>query len=51
MMTRIKTSLVLVILAIIGIGPMPTSSLIAIYVVVFRPSWFKQLVDTLYQGD
>ena len=51
MMTRIMTALVLVVLAIIGIGPIPTTSLIAIYVVVIRPSWFKHLVDTIYQCD
>ena len=51
MMTRAMTSLVLVVLAIIGIGPIPTTSLIAIYVVIFRPSWFKHLVDTIYQCD
>ena len=49
MMTRIATALALVVLAIIGIGPIPTTSLITIYVVIFRPRWFKHLVDTIYQ--
>ncbi|MDO9422658.1 MAG: hypothetical protein Q7T40_00495 [Methylobacter sp.] len=49
MKTRIMTALVLIVLAIIGIGPIPTTSLIAVYVVIFRPSWFKHLVDTIYR--
>ena len=49
MITRIMTALVLVVLAIIGIGPIPTTSIITIYVVIFRPGWFKHLVDTIYQ--
>ena len=51
MITRIMTALLLLVLAIIGIGPIPTTSLITIYVVLFRPSWFKHLVDTIYQQD
>lgn len=50
MMTRIVAALVLLVLAIIGIGPVPTTSLMAIYVVIFRPRWFKHLVDTIYQN-
>lgn len=51
MTTRIMTALVLIGLAVLGIGPIPTTSLIAIYVVIFRPGWFKHLVDTIYQCD
>lgn len=49
MFLRVKTLFVLIILAIIGIGPIPTTSLICIYVVIFRPGWFKTLVDNIYQ--
>ncbi len=49
MRTRIITALILIVLAIIGIGPIPTTSLIAVYVVIFRPNWFKHLVDTIYR--
>lgn len=49
MKTRIITALVLIALAIIGISPIPTTSLIAVYIVIFRPSWFKHLVDTIYR--
>lgn len=47
-MTRIITALILIVFAIIGIGPIPTSSLIALYVVIFRPKWFKRLIDNIY---
>ena len=49
MLLRIKMLFVLIILAILGVGPVPTTSLIGIYVVIFRPSWFKSLVDKIYQ--
>jgi hypothetical protein len=51
MKARIVTALALVVLAILGIGPIPTTSLIVIYVVVFRPRWFKELVDAIYAYD
>jgi hypothetical protein len=49
MKTRILTALALVALAILGIGPIPTTTLIVIYVVIFRPKWFKELVDAIYE--
>ncbi len=51
MKARIITALALIVLALLGIGPIPTTTLIIIYVVVFRPRWFKRLVDTIYQSD
>ncbi len=47
-MTRIITLCVLVVLAISDLGPVPTVSLICIYAVIFRPLWFKSLVDRIY---
>ncbi|MGR9072652.1 MAG: hypothetical protein ACU833_06260 [Gammaproteobacteria bacterium] len=49
MLLRIKTLLVLIVLMIVGIGPIPTTSLICIYAVILRPRWFKSLVDRIYQ--
>jgi len=49
MKARILTALSLVALGIIGIGPIPTTTLIIIYVVIFRPQWFKELVDAIYE--
>ncbi len=50
-MARILTALFLVLMALIGIGPIPTTSLIGMYIVIFRPRWFKDLMDTIYQRD
>jgi len=33
---------------IISIGPFPITSTICLYVVIFRPRWFKSLVDKVY---
>jgi hypothetical protein len=45
---RIKLLIVLVLLTVLGIGPMPVTSVIGIYVVLFRPAWFKRMVMKLY---
>ncbi len=50
MILRLTTLAVLIILAVIGIGPVPTTSFVCIYVVIFRPRWFKSLVDQIYQA-
>lgn len=47
-LARIKCFIVLFIFMIIGIGPIPITSSIGLYVVVFRPLWFKKLVETVY---
>jgi hypothetical protein len=46
---RIKLLIVLVLLTVLGIGPMPVTSVIGIYVVLFRPAWFKRMVLRLYE--
>jgi hypothetical protein len=48
MRTRNKCLAVLTVLAILGIGPIPTTTLLAFYIVLARPAWFKQLVLRLY---
>ncbi len=45
---RIKLLTVLILLTVLGIGPMPVTSVIGIYVVLFRPAWFKRMVIELY---
>lgn len=47
-LTRIKCFIVLFVFMIISIGPIPITSSIGLYVVVFRPLWFKKLVETVY---
>jgi len=48
MSTRTKCLIALTILAILGIGPIPTSTLLGFYVVLARPPWFRELVLKLY---
>ncbi len=45
---RIKCALVLIILTIVGLGPFPITSAIGLFIVLFRPQWFKNLVDSIY---
>jgi len=40
--------LVLVVLIILHVIPLPILELLILYVMVFRPFWFKNLVDQLY---
>lgn len=49
MRTRILTLLVLLFAMVADLGPIPTVSLICLYAVIFRPLWFKRLVDEIYR--
>ncbi len=42
---RIKCALVFMVLMII---PLPVTSTMGLLIVIFRPDWFKKLVDTIY---
>ncbi len=46
--TRIKTGLVLIILMLTSVVPFPITSSLCLYVVIFRPDWFKNLVENIY---
>ncbi|MGJ0516844.1 MAG: hypothetical protein ACR65O_13970 [Methylomicrobium sp.] len=48
MSLRIKLLIVLILLTVMGLGPMPVTSIIGIYVVLLRPAWFKRMVMKLY---
>ena len=48
MHTRIKCLLVLLLLTLMGLGPMPITSVLGMYIVIFRPAWFKRVVDRVY---
>lgn len=48
MTTRSKCLIALGVLAVLGIGPVPTTSLLGFYVVLARPRWFKALIHKLY---
>jgi hypothetical protein len=45
---RIKLLIVLILLTVLGLGPMPLTSVIGIYIVIRRPAWFKDVVLKLY---
>jgi hypothetical protein len=45
---RIKVLIALILLTILGLGPIPLTSVIGIYIVVSRPAWFKDLVLKIY---
>ena len=45
---RIKCAFVLIILTMAGLGPLPITSVIGLFIVIFRPQWFKNLVDSIY---
>ncbi len=47
-LSRIKCGLVLCIFMLFSVSPIPVTSAIGLWVVIFRPLWFKQLVDRVY---
>ncbi|MGR9117039.1 MAG: hypothetical protein ACU85E_14855 [Gammaproteobacteria bacterium] len=49
--SRIKLTFVFMILMLIDIGPVPVTAMIGLFVVMFRPAWFKVLVDQIYSVE
>jgi type III secretory pathway component EscS len=45
---RIKCAIVFIVFMIFSVGPIPITSTIGLLVVIFRPIWFKTLVDNIY---
>ncbi|WNB77458.1 hypothetical protein [Methylomonas koyamae] len=48
---RLKCAAVFVVFIIFSIGPIPITSALGLYVVIFRPRWFKELVAKVYADD
>lgn len=48
--TRLKCMGVLVVLALLEIGPIPIAPFFGMYLVLWRPPWFKDMMDRLYAG-
>jgi hypothetical protein len=48
---RLLCLLALTILSIVEIGPIPISPLMLIYIVLFRPAWFYDLVIKIYNKN
>ena len=49
-LSRLKSGLVLLLFMVFSVSPIPITSAIGLWVVIFRPQWFKHLVDSIY-GD
>ncbi len=45
---RLFCLLVLLIITVLEVGPIPITGLILIWVVLFRPAWFYELVLKIY---
>lgn len=45
---RLKYVLIMGMLILIEIGPVPIVPMVGLFIVVFRPYWFKAAVDRLY---
>lgn len=48
---RIEWLLVLLVMMLIDIGPFPFTAAICLYILLFRPRWFKKWVDRLYPPE
>ncbi len=38
----------MILLTILEIGPIPITAMLGLYIALFRPLWFINLMDTLY---
>jgi hypothetical protein len=47
-LARLKWFAIILFLNIVEIGPIPLMGLTLLYIVAFRPRWFKELVDRIY---
>lgn len=46
--TRFKWFVIILLLTIVEIGPIPLMGLTLLYILAFRPRWFKDLIDRIY---
>lgn len=47
---QIKLTLVFLVFAVIGFGPISPGCLIGLGVILMRPHWFRELIHNLYLG-
>lgn len=45
---RIVTALIVCLFLVLGVGPVPLTSTFGLFIVIFRPRWFKKLVKLIY---
>jgi hypothetical protein len=48
---RIFCILILVVLSILEISPIPITPILLIWIVLFRPAWFYEWVQNIYDKD
>lgn len=48
---RLKCAFALILIGIASIGPIPIASTLGAFVALFRPCWFKTLVDNIYRNS
>lgn len=48
---RILCLFALLVLSVIEIGPIPITPVVLVYVVLFRPAWFYEIVIKIYDRD
>jgi len=46
---HIKWTVIILLFMIIDIGPIPFTASICLYIVWFRPQWFKDVVEKVYR--
>ena len=47
-LARLKWFIIILLLTILEIGPVPLLGLSLLYILAFRPRWFKDLIDRIY---
>ncbi len=50
MKTRIFTILFPLFMSVTSFLPFPTTTLLCLFVAIFRPIWFKRVVDEVYKS-
>lgn len=45
---RIRAVVIVLLLMILDIGPIPLTAMICLYVIIARPRWFRDFVNTIY---
>jgi len=50
MKTRIFTILFLLLMSVASFLPFPTTTLLCLFAAIFRPHWFKRVVDEVYKS-
>ncbi|WP_305909331.1 hypothetical protein Q9L42_005985 [Methylomarinum sp. Ch1-1] len=48
LVSRFKYIIIFLLLMLIDVSPIPVTALIGLYVVLFRPRWFMQMIDNIY---